>query len=85
MTEPKVVCAIGICACNGGVFKDCYNILGGIDKVIPVDVYVPGCAARPQSIIDGVVKSLAILKQKSEKLQARGISIEKNREENENE
>ena len=85
MTEPKVVCAIGICACNGGVFKDCYNILGGIDKVIPVDVYVPGCAARPQSIIDGVVKSLAILKQKSEKLQARGISVEKNREENENE
>ena len=85
MTEPKVVCAIGICACSGGVFKDCYNILGGIDKVIPVDVYVPGCAARPQSIIDGVVKSLAILKQKSEKLQTRGISVEKNREENENE
>ena len=85
MTEPKVVCAIGICACSGGVFKDCYNILGGIDKVIPVDVYVPGCAARPQSIIDGVVKSLAILKQKSEKLQAQGISVEKNREENENE
>ena len=77
MTEPKVVCAIGICACSGGVFKDCYNILGGIDKVIPVDVYVPGCAARPQSIIDGVVKSLAILKQKSEKLQAQGISVEK--------
>ena len=50
-----------------------------------VDVYVPGCAARPQSIIDGVVKSLAILKQKSEKLQAQGISVEKNREENENE
>ena len=63
MTEPKVVCAIGICACSGGVFKDCYNILGGIDKVIPVDVYVPGCAARPQSIIDGVVKSLAKYKQ----------------------
>ena len=59
--------------------------MGRIDKVIPVDVYVPGCAARPQAIIDGVVKSLAILKQKSEKLQARGISVEKNREENENE
>ena len=70
MTEPKVVCAIGICACNGGVFKDCYNVLGGVDKAIPVDIYVPGCAARPQAIIDGVVKSLALLKEKSERLQA---------------
>ena len=52
MNEPKVVCAIGVCACNGGVFKDCYNVLGGVDKVIPVDIYVPGCAARPESIID---------------------------------
>ena len=68
MTEPKVVCAIGICACNGGVFKDCYNVLGGVDKAIPVDIYVPGCAARPQAIIDGVVKSLDLLKEKSEKL-----------------
>ena len=48
MPEPKVVVAVGICACTGGVFKDCYNIKGGIDTVIPVDVYVPGCAARPQ-------------------------------------
>ena len=69
-TGPKVVCAIGICACNGGVFKDCYNVLGGVDKAIPVDIYVPGCAARPQAIIDGVVKSLALLKEKSERLQA---------------
>ena len=68
MSEPKVVCAIGICACNGGVFKDCYNILGGVYKVIPVDIYVPGCAARPEAIIDGVVKSLALLKKKSKKL-----------------
>ena len=52
------------------MFKDCYNVLGGVDKVIPVDIYVPGCAARPESIIDGVVKSLALLKEKSEKLKA---------------
>ena len=64
MPEPKVVVAVGICACTGGVFKDCYNIQGGIDTVIPVDVYVPGCAARPQSIIDGVVQALAALEQK---------------------
>ena len=66
MNEPKAVCAIGVCACNGGVFKDCYNVLGGVDKVIPVDIYVPGCAARPESIIDGVVQSLALLQEKSE-------------------
>ena len=61
MPEPKVVVAVGICACSGGVFKQCYNILGGVDNAIPVDVYVPGCAARPEAIIDGVVKGLAVL------------------------
>lgn len=66
MPDPKVVVAVGICACTGGVFKDCYNIKGGVDTVIPVDVYVPGCAARPQAIIDGVVKALEILEQKRE-------------------
>ncbi len=69
MPDPKVVVAVGICACDGGVFKDCYNILGGVDKVIPVDVYVPGCAARPESIIDGVVKALTILDKKRERME----------------
>lgn len=64
MPEPKVVVAVGVCACTGGIFKDCYNIIGGVDKVIPVDVYVPGCAARPESIIDGVVKGLDVLEKK---------------------
>ena len=64
MPEPKVVVAIGICACNGGVFKECYNILGGADQAIPVDLYVPGCAARPEAIIDGVVKAVALLDEK---------------------
>ncbi len=68
MPEPKVVVAVGICACSGGIFRDCYNILGGVDKVIPVDVYVPGCAARPESIIDGVVKGLDVLEKKRLKL-----------------
>ena len=66
MPEPKVVVAVGTCACTGGVFKDCYNIKGGTDTVIPVDVYVTGCAARPESIIDGVIKALEILDQKYE-------------------
>ena len=64
MPEPKVVVAIGICACSGGVFKDCYNVLGGVDKVIPVDAYVPGCAARPEATIDAVVKGLGVLQAK---------------------
>ncbi len=68
MPDPKVVVAAGICACDGGVFKDCYNILGGVDKVIPVDVYVPGCAARPESIIDGVIKALDVLEKKKERM-----------------
>lgn len=62
--EPKVVIAIGICAATGGIYRECYNVQGGIDKVIPVDVYVPGCAARPESIIDGVVTALSILERK---------------------
>ena len=66
MARPKAVVAVGICACTGGVFKDCYNINGGVDTVIPVDVYVPGCAARPESIIDGVVKAVQIFQERSD-------------------
>jgi ech hydrogenase subunit C len=64
MPDPKVVVAVGACACSGGIFARAYNIQGGVDKVIPVDVYVPGCAARPESIIDGVVQAIAALEQK---------------------
>jgi ech hydrogenase subunit C len=67
MPDPKAVVAVGICACSGGVFRECYNVAGGIDKLIPVDVYVPGCAARPESIIDGIVAALGILEEKRSK------------------
>lgn len=70
MVEPKVVAACGICACNGGVFKDCYNVSGGVDTVIPVDVYLPGCAVRPESIIDAVVLAIDVLDKKAEKMKA---------------
>jgi len=70
MPNPKVVVAVGICASSGGIFRDCYNIIGGVDKVIPVDVYVPGCAARPEAIIDGVVKGLGVLAEKQATLNA---------------
>jgi ech hydrogenase subunit C len=71
MVEPKAVAAIGICATSGGVFKDCYNIMGGVDTVIPVDVYVPGCAARPEAIIDGVVRALGALEEKKKAMDKR--------------
>jgi len=64
MPDPKVVVAVGICAATGGIFRECYNISGGVDSIIPVDVYVPGCAARPEAIIDGVVQALGVLEKK---------------------
>ena len=62
MPEPKAVIAIGACGMTGGVFRECYNVVGGVDRVIPVDVYVPGCPAKPEAIIDGVVAALEKIK-----------------------
>jgi ech hydrogenase subunit C len=62
--HPKVVVAIGACGLSGGVFRDAYNVVGGVDKVIPVDVYVSGCPAKPEAIIDGVVMALGKLDDK---------------------
>jgi ech hydrogenase subunit C len=64
MPDPKVVVAVGACACSGGIFSRAYNIRGGVDRLIPVDAYVPGCAARPQRILDGVLEGVAILEGK---------------------
>lgn len=71
MPRPKVVVAVGTCACTGGVFKECYNIRGGVDTTIPVDIYVPGCAARPESIIDGVIQAVALFQKKHEEFERR--------------
>lgn len=68
MIEPKVVVACGICACSGGIFRDCYNVIGGVDQAIPVDVYAPGCAIRPETIIDAVVEGIGVLEEKRAKL-----------------
>ncbi|MBE0713201.1 MAG: NADH-quinone oxidoreductase subunit B family protein [Candidatus Aminicenantes bacterium] len=59
--DPKFVIAVGACAMSGCVYRGAYNSLGGIDQVIPVNIYVPGCPARPDAIIDGVVKLLGKL------------------------
>ena len=65
MPNPKAVVAIGACGLSGGVFREAYNVVGGIDKVIPVDVYVYGCPPKPEAIIDGVVKAIETFKAKA--------------------
>lgn len=58
MPEPRFVIALGSCALSCGVFHDCYNVVGPLDRFIPVDVYVPGCPPRPEAIIYGVIELL---------------------------
>jgi NADH-quinone oxidoreductase B subunit len=64
MPEPKFVIAVGSCSISGGVFDGCYGVVGSIDKVLPVNVYVPGCPPRPEAIIYGVATLLESLKPK---------------------
>ena len=67
MPEPKFVVAVGTCSCTGGVFKGCYNVKAGINAVLPVSAYIPGCPASPKAIMDGVVKLLQNLEEKEKK------------------
>ena len=74
MPDPKFVVAVGTCACSGGIFGDgtrscpvgvhlgSYCTMGGIDNVIPVDVYIPGCPPKPEAIIDGILKLIEKIK-----------------------
>ncbi len=56
MPEPKYVIAMGACATSGGPFKEGYNVVSGIDKFVPVDVYIPGCPPRPEALLHGFIK-----------------------------
>ena len=61
MAEPKVVVAVGACGISGGIFGENYASLGGIDKVLPVDVYIPGCPPRPQALLHGILLAVGRL------------------------
>ena len=60
--KPKLVVAVGVCACSADMFRDSYNFVKPLDEIIPVDVYVPGCPPKPEAIISGIIKALEKLK-----------------------
>jgi len=62
MPYPKFAIAVGSCACSGGIFRGCYSSMNGIDSVIPVSAYVPGCPVRPEALIDAMVKLIGAWK-----------------------
>ncbi len=72
MPEPKYVVAMGACACMGGPFREYPNVVMGVDKIIPVDVYIPGCPPRPESVQYGFLQLMEKIKlQTKERLAAR--------------
>ncbi|VVB85357.1 putative membrane-bound hydrogenase subunit mbhJ [uncultured archaeon] len=69
--EPKLVAAMGSCACNGGIFGNTYASGGGVDKFLPVDVYIPGCPPRPQAVIFGLMVALDKFDQKIKRMEVK--------------
>lgn len=74
--DPKLVFAVGSCACGGGPWFDTYSTMGGADRVIPVDYYIPGCPPRPEAIIYGVALALGLVPKKISGQQVRQETLE---------
>jgi NADH:ubiquinone oxidoreductase subunit B-like Fe-S oxidoreductase len=74
--DPKIVVAIGACAVGGGPWFDTYNVVGGVDKVIPVDIHIPGCPARPEAILHGVAQLLELAGKKVARIEERQETAE---------
>ena len=70
MPAPKVVVGLGVCTSSGGVFAEGYNVLGGVDRVLPVDVFVTGCPPRPEAMVTGLIKALDKLTAKGRRLES---------------
>ena len=71
--DPKAVIVVGTCGTSGGVFYDSYTLLGSIDKIMPVDVYVPGCPVRPEAVIYGVLQAWIKLEKLRESMKAASV------------
>jgi len=69
--DPKLVFAVGSCAIDGNIFHSSYNVIGGVDKVIPVNLYIPGCPPRPEAILYGVAQALGLAPKKVKAVQLR--------------
>jgi len=69
--DPKLVFAVGSCAIDGNIFHNSYNVIGGVDKVIPVNLYIPGCPPRPEAILYGVAQALGLVPKKVKAMQLR--------------
>ena len=63
MPEPKYVVATGVCSASGGIFRGLYHVVEGVDKIVPVDVWIAGCPPRPDEIIDGVLRCIRVMDQ----------------------
>ena len=71
--DPRVVIAVGACGCSGGIFNEAtYATVGGVDRVLPVDIYVPGCPPRPQAILNGLLVAMGLREARSTPVAARG-------------